>query len=577
MLKIIGVAGELTIRPLVCLHHLFLRPMAKPIVARDLDRPSHRLPIWRCVGVAVLFLAAAVGALIGYLVSHAEGLLRTRIVESLSTRFQTRVELSAFHISRAHGLQVSGEGLKIFGRTDPNIHEPGKQPLFDVQEFRFHLNPLCLLRSPLHIQRVWLKGLVINVPPAGQRQEMKAMRGSGKVTLFVDEFVSDSAELVINSANPDKLPLEFDIGSLKMKDIGPDQPLRFETTLVNPKPVGNILSTGLFGPWQADRIRETPVQGVYSFRDADLGTIKGIGGILSSTGKYSGTLERIVADGVTDTSDFRITVSGHPVPLHTEFHAIVDGTSGDTYLQPVRAKLLNSSFVAGGKVVRTLEPKGHSVNLDVSIERSQVQDLLRFGVRTEPPVMSGLIQAKVKLNLPAGEDDLSERLRLAGHFQVSGAHFSNDKTQDKIDALSLRSQGHPELAKEPLDENVRSNLNGTFKLLNGVLSFSALQFQIPGTQVNLQGQYSLDGNTFDFHGKARLDAQVSQMVTGWKSIVLKPVNPFFHKHGAGAEIPVKITGTNSEPHFGLDFRRKSPTAKNRPKMAENSRPPTKEH
>ncbi len=86
------------------------------------------------------------------------------------------------------------------------------------------------------------------------------------------------------------------------------------------------------------------MKGDYSFSNADLSTIKGIGGILSSTGRYSGTLGGIVVDGTTDTPDFRLSISGHPVPLHTEFHAIVDGTDGDTYLQPVKAQLLNSLF-----------------------------------------------------------------------------------------------------------------------------------------------------------------------------------------------------------------------------------------
>jgi hypothetical protein len=46
------------------------------------------------------------------------------------------------------------------------------------------------------------------------------------------------------------------------------------------------------------------------------------------------------------------------------------------------------------------------------------------------------------------------------------------------------------------------------------------------------------------------------MTTGWKSILLKPVDPFFSKHGAGTEVPIRITGTESEPHFGLDFSHK---------------------
>jgi hypothetical protein len=72
----------------------------------------------------------------------------------------------------------------------------------------------------------------------------------------------------------------------------------------------------------------------------------------------------------------------------------------------------------------------------------------------------------------------------------------------------------------------------------------------------MTGKYSLDGQEFDFHGTARLNAKVSQMMTGWKSILLKPVDPFFSKNGAGTEVPIRVTGTQSEPHFGLDFHHK---------------------
>jgi hypothetical protein len=72
----------------------------------------------------------------------------------------------------------------------------------------------------------------------------------------------------------------------------------------------------------------------------------------------------------------------------------------------------------------------------------------------------------------------------------------------------------------------------------------------------MAGKYSLDGDTFDFHGLLRLNANLSQMTTGWKSILLKPVDPFFHKDGAGAEIPFTISGTREAPRFGLDFHSK---------------------
>jgi hypothetical protein len=47
------------------------------------------------------------------------------------------------------------------------------------------------------------------------------------------------------------------------------------------------------------------------------------------------------------------------------------------------------------------------------------------------------------------------------------------------------------------------------------------------------------------------------MVGGWKSVFLKPVDPFFRKRGSVTELPIKITGTKSEPHFGLNLGHKS--------------------
>lgn len=513
-------------------------------------------------GIAALFLITATAA--GIMISRAEPILRARVIETLSAKFQSKVELDAFHVSLFKGLQVSGQGLRIFGQADPNNHVPGIQPLIGVAEFRFRTGITGLFRTPTHVDTVYLKGLQLNLPPSEQRAQMGNMGPkNGKIKIIVDKFVSDGAQLVINTLKPGKLPLEFDIASLKMTRIGPDDPMHFDANLTNPKPVGNILSTGSFGPWQADNPRQTPVSGTYSFRDADLSTIKGIGGILSSIGTYTGTLENIVVDGSTDTPDFRIAISGRRVPLHTDFHAIVDGTSGDTYLQPVNGRILDTPLVARGSVVRVANPKGHRVELDVTIEKGKIDDLLKLAVRTDPPVMTGYVQLRTKLDLPPGQPDVSDRLKLSGQFRVSEVHFTNDKTQGKIDALSMRSQGKPKLAQDQVPDNVHADLKGTFGLSDGLLSFSKLVFQVPGTQVNLTGKYSLDGNQFDFHGKARLDAKVSHMVTGWKAILLKPVDPFFSKNGTGTELPVRVTGTKAEPHFGTDFGHKDENDKDK--------------
>ena len=426
---------------------------------------------WQWIGAIGAVCAFIIFSLIAIAVSRAEPVLRASVIETLAARFKSKVELDAFHVSLVKGLQVSGSGLRIFGETDPNNHEPGFQPIISVSEFRFHLGIRQFLRTPKHVDTVFVKGLQLNLPPREHRDELNNMRpGDGKITIIVDTFICDQAQLILNTLRPGKLPVEFDIESLRMTRIGSDQPMHFDASLTNPKPVGRIISSGLFGPWQASNPRYTPISGTYSFHDADLGTINGLGGTLSSTGRYTGILEKIVVDGATDTPDFRIATGDRPVPLHTDFHAIVDGTTGDTYLQPVKAKLLNTYLLANGSVVRTEDIKGHRVLLDVVIDRGQIDDLLKLAVHKDPPMVTGSVRLNTKFDLPPGQPDLSNRLKLSGTFKVSEAHFTDESIQQKLDALSRRSQGKIKATDAPV-EDVHSALYGTFALNDGLLSF----------------------------------------------------------------------------------------------------------
>src|SRR5579872_35713 len=514
--------------------------------------PSSRKWKW-LLAVTVAFLAL-VAICVRIVIIRAEPILRTRVIETLSTRFKSRVELAELRVWIENGINVEGKGLKIFGATDPNPSESGMQPLIGVRSFRFQTALRNLFREPMYVDTVFVNGLTVNIPPKNDRAQItKLRRRSGKMSIFVSHFLCRDTKLMVNTDKPGKAPLEFDISRLQMQDIGPARPLQFDANLINPKPVGDIHSTGFFGPLNETDPRDSAVEGKYSFTHADLSTLKGIAGVLSSTGQYAGTLGRIEVNGETETPDFHLTVTGHPVPLHTQFHAIVDGTDGDTYLDPVNARVLDSSFTAVGRVVRTTNPHGHDVELRVTLGDARIQDLLQLGVRTEPPVMTGRVEMNTSLSLPPGEADVADRLRLSGSFHLPAAHFANEKLQTRIDALSLRSLGEPKLVPEAATIKVGSDLSGHFQLQQGLLSFSSLQFKVPGTRAKVSGDYSLDGKTFDFHGKLQLNAKVSQMTTGWKSLLLKAVEPFLSKNGYGTEVPFKITGTQSEPHFGFDF------------------------
>jgi len=516
-----------------------------------------RILLWTAA-VFLLFVVLAVIA-VEVLLHRAGPILRARVIDTLSTRFDSRVELQHFNVYFLNGFEVSGTGLQLY----PNQIEMDK-PLFAVDEFSFRTTWHDLLHSPMHVDKVSLTGMRINLPPKDQRQNIPSPHGksgsggSSKIKIIVNEIQIENAALVLETNKPGKIPLDFEISHLTLHSVGAGRPMKFHATLVNPKPIGDIDSSGDFGPFDADSPGDSPVRGEYSFSHADLNTIKGIGGILSSTGNYDGELNHIVVDGETDTPDFSVDSGNHPMPLHTKFHAIVDGTNGDTYLQPVDARLQHSHILATGDVVRAPQG-GHNITLNVTVGPARVEDMLTLAVKTVPPIMSGGLRLKTKFILPPGQDSVSHKLRLKGSFEVTNATFSNDKMQAKVDELSLRSQNR---AKEVKDidkqdpDSIESQMKGQFELDNSKLTFSSLQYNVPGADISMNGVYTLDGDQFDFSGKARLDAKVSQLTTGLKSLLLKPVDPFFSKDGAGTEVPIKITGTRSEPKIGLDFHHK---------------------
>jgi hypothetical protein len=375
-------------------------------------------------------------------------------------------------------------------------------------------------------------------------------------------------KLTIETLQPGKAPLEFDIKNITLRDVGLKKPLLFEASLVNPKPVGEIHATGHFGPWQDDEPRDTPIDGHFSFTNADLGTIKGIGGTLSSKGDFAGQLGQIGVSGSTETPDFSLDVSEHQVPLHTDYQAVVDGTTGDTTLKQVRATLLHTVLYASGTIFRSGDGPtdagglpgdsaehvpGHDIELTVTSDQARVEDILRLGAKTSPPLMHGALTLNTKLSIPAGRVSVSKKMRLKGTFTIRGATFANAKWQETIDKLSERAQGHPKQANAVDAQAVTSQMGGSFALANAVLHVPDLNYEIPGAQVRLAGDYGLNGESFEFGGTVRTQATASQMLTGWKSWVAKPFDGLLKKDGAGLEVPIKVSGTKSEPKFGLDL------------------------
>ncbi len=492
-----------------------------------------------------LVVIAVVGVIVtGIHVSNPY--LHKKVVEMLGEKFHADVELKDFHVYLFPGARIEGSGLELRheGRTDV-------PPMISIGEFSAEAGILGLLGKPWKIGQVKLKGLVIQIPPKGERrkQDWSKVRD---VPVLIGEIVSDDAELRLLPKSADKDPHVFAIHRLVMHSVGLDRPAKFTAQLTNAVPPGEIETKGSFGPWSPDDPGQTPLAAEYTFDKADLGVFKGISGILSSTGKFGGVLENIEVEGKTSTPDFTVTIGGHPLDLETVFSATVDGTNGNTLLHPVTAHLLNTVIVAQGGVVKSKDNKGKEITLDVTVDKGRLEDLLRLAVKTTQPLLTGAVNFHTKFDLPPGEGDLADRLNLNGKFDVKQAQFTSPEVTAKIETLSRKGQGQP----ENKDAGSRvSQLKGNFVLDNGVITFRGLTFSVTGAEVALNGKYGLEKEDLEFYGKLRMQAKISQTTTGAKSFMLKAVDPFFRKNGL-TEVPIKITGQRDHPSFSLDLHHK---------------------
>jgi hypothetical protein len=503
-------------------------------------------------------IALALGAAASVAIARLGPRLRAEVVRALESRMEATVTLDAFEAHLLPNPGVSGRGLTIRHRTRPDL-----PPLVSIRDFSGDASWLGIFFSQLNSVR--LDGLEVTIPPR-RRRDMPSLVPSGdsgprspstgdgpdRSRFAIATLTATNARLSIVPRNPEKDPRLFDIFSLEIFDLTLLTPSRFTASLTNPVPEGHIETSGSFGPWNPDEPSETPVDGQFTF-DADLGTIKGIAGALHAAGGFNGPIDHIAVSGTTETPDFRIPkLKAHALPLATTFNAVVDGTNGDVQLNTVDARLGSSRFLARGFVVGTKGVKGKRVLLDVTAEDARMEDVLRLTVRTATPPMSGALTLTTSFDLPQGEADVIDKLRLGGTVSIADATFASDPIQGKVDELSRRARGHP---RDGAVSDVPSTIRTRFTVGEGTVRLQDLSYGVEGATVTLNGRYALESSALDFAGTVRLDASVSQTQTGLKHFLLKPFDGLFRKGGAGTRLAIRIAGTAEKPQVALDLGR----------------------
>jgi hypothetical protein len=245
------------------------------------------------------------------------------------------------------------------------------------------------------------------------------------------------------------------------------------------------------------------------------------------------------------------------VQLRTQFHAVVNGENGDTFLQNVAATFGKTTVWSEGGVVGEAGQSGKTASVELAAEDGRIQDILLLFARSERAPMSGIVSFHAKFSVPPGRRPFLEKVESQGDFGIGAGTFTKSDTQEGVNHLSegaLGGKDHHSTEKDQDDpETVLSDLKGHVVLKGGTARFSNLSFSVPGAVAQMHGTYNLLTESIDLHGTLKTDSKPSGTTQGIKAVMLKVLDPFFKNKHVGYIMPVKITGTYGHPLFGLDL------------------------
>ena len=286
---------------------------------------SRRALIW--IGSVVGVLAILVAGLVIYAkrqMGVVEPMVRQRVIEYLSTRFDAQVELAELHVRLPQGNMFTA----LFRRNEGLLAEIDGTRAGDALSTDRRVCPLCF-RSRTSGRALDLRACSV------LRAAFRAWRSTGWKSIFrlvktvprttdhpnlallrwhLGEARIRNARLTILPKNPSREPLKFDIRSVDLEATGDAGVVKYRADLTNPKPPGDISSTGMFGPWEREDPGETPLSGTYDFKNADLSVFPAIAGILHSTGNFSAISVHYHREGRSNGAGLPSQTSQQPGP-----------------------------------------------------------------------------------------------------------------------------------------------------------------------------------------------------------------------------------------------------------------------
>jgi len=458
------------------------------------------------------------------------------VVEDLSEASDSSVTIQSYHPT-----YFPVPGCVLYGVV---FHHGKRQfELITIQKLRIIGSYTGVLRQ--YVPRIIAEGARVIIPPFGSNTLFHSQHSN----IEIGEIVANGTLVQFASSDPHGEPFTFDVHDALLTDVRWGSPIQYRLKFHNPNPPGEISVNGKFGAWTDGHPHDTPISGDYIFDKADLGSYDGIGGLLSSKGKFEGVLKHINVSGTTDTPDFVVKSGGHKFDLKTQFQAYVDGTNGDTFLNHVEARFGQTTVAVEGSVAQRQGHSGKVTQLRLTSRDGRVEDLLKPFITDPRSPMLGPISIDARAEFESGDDPFLDRLHMGGEFLISKGTFTHPDTQLSVDKLSAGAQGK----NKDSPDDVVTNLIGKTAMAHAVANFSDLDFRIPGTHAKLHGTYNLENYQVNLHGKMHVETQISKTSTGVRAFFLKMMDPLFKKKKKGEVVPVHILGTYDKPDFGLDI------------------------
>ena len=163
-----------------------------------------------------------------------EGWLQARVVLALQQHYQRDVQLKNLRVTLVPIFRASADDFVL-----PNRDGVGLPPFVTVRHLTAEAIPLELLGRPVHLSWVKLDGLVINVPPKGEKVPGEPVESKPKTRLanfVIDRVDADGTELYVLPKQEGREPMNWELRKLTLRSAGIGQPMRFKAELTNPKP-----------------------------------------------------------------------------------------------------------------------------------------------------------------------------------------------------------------------------------------------------------------------------------------------------------------------------------------------------